>query len=193
MDDSRWEELVEQHYQVVLRAALTLTGDRWEAADLAQETFLQAIRGGDRFRGDCCETTWLYSILLNQHRKHCRLRSRAWKRIQRWFETSDQTGGDRPSASLEAREWSTSIWRAVGELPAKQQHVVVLRYAEGLSNSQIADILACPLGTVKSRLHHALSALQQMLSEDGDSFARHGEPHDGTVEAVRQLLQRTAG
>jgi RNA polymerase sigma-70 factor (ECF subfamily) len=153
-----------------------LTGNRWDAEDLAQETFLQAMRSWQRFRGRSRVETWLYAILLNLHRK--RLRS-VHRRRQGWLRWLRRAPGrpeaDLPGAKIEWEEWCDSLWAAVARLPQPQQHAVVLRYSEGLTYDEVAEVLQCPIGTVKSRLHHGLAALGRNLAEQR---ATHGPSAD---------------
>jgi RNA polymerase sigma-70 factor (ECF subfamily) len=169
VDTTELERLVERSYPQILRAALVLTGDRWEAEDLAQETFLQAIGSLGKFAGKSTRETWLYSILLNLHRKRLRSKQRRWKRWLSWFEGAQRDRADEiPSSRMEQTEWQQSLWSAVKELPQAQQHAVVLRYSEDLPYNQIAEILACPIGTAKSRVHLGVAALRAMLGDRDD-------------------------
>ncbi|HEV3342180.1 MAG TPA: sigma-70 family RNA polymerase sigma factor [Pirellulales bacterium] len=162
MDQSDFEPLVE-HYPRIRRAALVLSnGNAWDADDLAQETMLQAARGWHTFAGASQVHTWLYSILLNQHRKRLRSSGRWWRRWVEWLERQPITDAS-PQQQIEADEWRQSFWSAVAELPESQKQAVVLRYAEELTYEQIAEVLDCPLGTVKSRLHHGLAGLAKKL------------------------------
>ncbi len=164
MTDICLQKLVENHYARIYRAALLMTGSAWDADDLAQETFLQALSGLDRFAAESRVGTWLYAILVNQHRRQIRGRTRLWRRWQRWLDRGPrQTGDESPDRRMLLEEWQQSLWRAVAELPAPQRHALVLRYSEGLTYGRIAAVLGCPEGTVKSRLHHALAALQEKL------------------------------
>jgi RNA polymerase sigma-70 factor (ECF subfamily) len=177
LDPSDFEPLIE-HYPRIRRAALVLcSGNAWDADDLAQETMLLAARGWHRFAGASQVHTWLYSILLNQHRKRLRSSGRWWRSWMEWFErrTADDNS---PQKQIEADEWRQSLWSAVAELPDPQKQAVVLRYAEELSYEQIAAVLDCPLGTVKSRLHHGLAALARKL--------RNGAMAAALAEAVNR-------
>lgn len=159
--------MVSLHYPRIRRAALLLSNGRaWEADDLAQETLLQAAQGWSRFNGASRTETWLYSILLNQHRRRQRSGRRLWRRWLGWLERSprDASAGA-PDARLVAEEWQSSLWSAVALLPERQREAVVLRFAEGLTYVEIALVLKCPIGTVKSRLHQALATLQKDLTE----------------------------
>lgn len=169
MDETQLELLIEDAYPRILRAALVLTDHRCEAEDLAQETFFQAIRSWPRLAGEAKTETWLYAILLNVHRKRLRWNRRRWRRWLTWFERSPRPAAERAASwRVEQVEWEESLWNAVKRLPPPQQHAVVLRYSEGLSYEQIADTLRCPVGTAKSRIHHAIATLRAMLAEDPD-------------------------
>lgn len=158
------QTLVDETYPRVFRAALVMTGNRWDAEDLAQETFLQAMRSWRRFGGHSSRETWLYAILLNLHRKRLRSARRRRQRWWRWIQRARRRPAEEsPDGWVQSREWRESLWSAVSELPEPQQHAVVLRYSEGLTYEQIAEVMRCPTGTVKSRLHHALAALRKRL------------------------------
>ena len=159
--------MVTVQYPRIRRAALLLSnGNAWEADDLAQETLLHAAQGWSRFKGASCEGTWLYSILVNQHRQRQRTGRRSWRRWLSWFERNPRNvSSAAPEAPLVAAEWQSSLWAAVALLPDSQREAIVLRYAEGLTYEEIARVLNCPMGTVKSRLHYALGTLQKDLVE----------------------------
>lgn len=169
--DQRDVDCLTEHYPRIRRAALMLSnGNCWEADDLAQETMLQAARGWHTFAGASQVHTWLYSILLNQHRRRLRTKGRWWRTWMAWFEGRPGSRDASPDEHLLAEEWRHSLWSAVAELPDAQKQAILLRYSEELSYEQIAEMLRCPVGTVKSRLHHGLAALAKRL-RDGDSAA----------------------
>ena len=157
MDDGDLQPLIERHYPRVRRAALALCGDRWEADEVAQETFVIAIQSTGRFRGDSEVSTWLYGICLRVHRNRLRAAARYARRLARLATSRSETDQNKsPDAG--------PLWAAVRRLPRKQREVVVLRYAEGLSLAEIAAAVDAPEGTVKSRLHHALKTLRERLA-----------------------------
>jgi RNA polymerase sigma-70 factor (ECF subfamily) len=169
------QSLVADHYARIHRAALVMTGNVWEADDLAQEVFLQALRSLRRFQGQCRVETWLYAILIRQHRRYLRARQRRQRRLVRWFTWAwAPPPGEPPEGAMELDEWRQSVWRRVAELPEPQQHAMVLRYSEELSYDEIAQALGCPIGTVKSRLHSALAALRQAFNGETTSDAACG-------------------
>jgi RNA polymerase sigma-70 factor, ECF subfamily len=162
--DQRDFDCLIEHYPRIRRAALVLSnGNVWDADDLAQETMLQAARGWRSFAGASQVHTWLYSILLNQHRRRLRSKGRGWRTWIGWFERQPRSDGDPPDLRMQQDEWRQTVWSAVAELPEAQKQTILLRYAEELTYEQIADVLQCPIGTVKSRLHHGLAALERKL------------------------------
>jgi RNA polymerase sigma-70 factor (ECF subfamily) len=173
VQEAELESLVVESYPRILRAALVLTGNRWDAEDLAQETFLQALGAWRRFRGRSRADTWLYAILLNRHRSRMRSIRRRKQGWLRWLGRAPALPeADPPEARVEWEEWRDTLWAAVARLPEPQQHAIVLRYSEGLSYGEIAEVLRCPMGTVKSRLHHGLAALGRNLGEKRAAEAR---------------------
>src|SRR5689334_8240830 len=121
----------ELYFARIHRAALVLTGNPWDADDLAQETFLVLAAQGDRFEGRSSLYTWLYGILLNLERRERRkrgLRQRVWQGLVRLV------GAEEASApadhSLEAAEWRRSLWAQVARLPDGQRQALVLRFSE---------------------------------------------------------------
>jgi len=141
-----------------------LTGDPWEADDLAQETFLEAIRVESRFAGRSEVGTWLYAILLNRHRKRVRGLQRHWRRCLQWFQSfGRRQTTEPPEARLQRQEWQASLWNAVSRLSDAQRYVIVLRYCEGLSYEAIGEAIHCPVSTVRSRLHEGMKVLRRDL------------------------------
>ena len=158
MDDAAF---VEKQYPQILHTAFLLTGDRADAEDLAQETFLQVLDKWEQFHGQSSRKTWLYSILLNVHKSRLRSARRTWLRVLRWFDSTDSPRQRAPDELIAGREWQQSLWSAVAQLPAAQRDAIVLRFSEDLALGEIAEIMHCPLGTVKSRIHLALAKLSQ--------------------------------
>jgi RNA polymerase sigma-70 factor (ECF subfamily) len=159
----------EQYFARIHRAALVLTGNPWDADDLAQETFLEFARLSHRFEGRSSLYTWIYGILLNLERRH-RRRNSLWRRKLRvLWDNEPATERTVPAAEtrIEVTEWKRSLWAEVAKLPDGQRHALVLRFSEHLAYEEIAEILECPLGTVKSRIHHGLATLREHLQVAG--------------------------
>lgn len=142
-----------------------MTGNSWDADELAQETALQAWAGWSHFKHKSHADTWLYSIMVNLNRKRLRAEQRRRRRRHLWFWRAPDNPERQPDQSALQVEWAQSLWSTVATLPTPQREAVVLRYAEGLSHEAIAVILGCPAGTVKSRIHHGILALRRALGD----------------------------
>jgi RNA polymerase sigma-70 factor (ECF subfamily) len=169
------EAVSAQCFPRIHRAALVLTGNPWDADDLAQETFLVLAREGHRFEGRSAVYTWLYGVLLNLERRRRRnagLRERKLRVL--WNRESAAPPPTYPpaEATLEAEEWKRSLWAYVARLPDGQRQALVLRFSEHLRYDEIAEALSCPLGTVKSRIFNGLAALRAMLPGTSETSQR---------------------
>jgi RNA polymerase sigma-70 factor, ECF subfamily len=156
-----FEQLARQHAPPLLRCALALGKDRHWAEDLAQETLVEAWRSLSRFDGRCRFSTWLYGILRHRFLKGQRGRSAAGVAASEAVGQKPSTAPS-PDQSAELSEDAQRIRRAVTGLPEEHRLVVELRFFAGATLDEISTVLGCPLGTVKSRLHHALEKLRQM-------------------------------
>jgi len=165
--------LVELHAGPLWGCARALCGDDHEAEDLAQETLLEAWRSLRRYDDRSRFSTWLYGIL-----RHRFLKAR---RKPRPAVGGEEAAGDRPSreaeppAAAEQAEAARLVQAALAALPAEHRAVLELRFFAAASLDEIATLLGCPLGTVKSRLHHGLEKLRRakngvnLLAVSGES------------------------
>ena len=149
-DVDAFAALVRRHQDAVYRVALRVLGSRSDAEDAAQDTFVQAWRGLERFRGDSAVSTWLYRIVTNR----C-LNLLAARRPTEPLHWDAPSVDDDPAHVAEQRERFTAVTAAVGSLPAEQRVALVLREVEGLSYDEIADVLELSLPAVKGRIHRA--------------------------------------
>lgn len=169
-----FDALVRRHQQLVFSVALRMLGDRGEAEDVAQDVFLRAYDGLGGFRGQAKLSTWLVSITVNL----CRNRRRWWARRRQVIAASldepirpeeDAAGHDAPDpapgpmAAAEQRERQQMLTVALQQLPLADRTIIVLRDINGHSYEEIAGMLGCQLGTVKSRLSRARLQLRARL------------------------------
>ena len=163
-------QLATGHDQRLLQQACGLTRDASAAEDLVSETLVEAWRSLARYNGTCRFSTWLFSILLHRHQKALRrARSRPIPlaalpsaQADERREAQENLPAADPSPADEAmrREAADKLRHAVEALPEKHQQVVLLRFFEDASLPEIAALLDCSVGTVKSRLHYALEKLR---------------------------------
>ena len=156
----------------LLRQAAALCGDLSTAEDLVSETLVEAWKSLPRYNQTCRLSTWLYAILLNRHRKsvrraRCRPIPLAWLPFFQAQEAHDQQANlPSPNASpadvLEQNETTARIRQCIEKLPEKHREVILLRFFEDASLPDMAAVLGCSTGTVKSRLFHALEKLRKM-------------------------------
>jgi RNA polymerase sigma-70 factor (ECF subfamily) len=178
-------ELALGHLDALYHVALQLTQDPSDAEDLVHEAFLRGYRYVRRLAdGDACKAV-LYTILLNVWRKERR-------RVQREVRLPDPAdnpswelpasrlgglceGGD-PEAAVEQKAFLVAVDRALAKLPPDLRVTVLLADIEGLTYQEMADLLGCPLGTVRSRLHRARRWLAQELTPYADHAGERGMP-----------------
>ena len=133
----------------LLRQAAALSGDLSTAEDLVAETLAEAWTSLARYDESCRFSTWLYAILLHRHQKWKR-RARSRPAALAWL----------PFFDAARNETSALMRECVGRLPEKHRRIILLRFYEDASLQDMAQVLGCPVGTVKSRLHHALEKLR---------------------------------
>jgi len=169
-DTSGFDLLVEEHYTRVYNTALRVLGNPDSAADATQAAFVRAFRSLDSFRGDSTFSTWLYRITVNVCLDE--LRNRSQEPISLTFVGDDDEDPQErsipderaePSACVARNERQRLVQQAIGQLAAEYRVVLVLYDINGFSYKDTAQILGIPVGTVKSRLNRARSALKEVL------------------------------
>ena len=183
------EAVIRDYFGRIHRAALVLTGNPWDADDLAQETFLSLVQQAGKFEERSSIYTYLYAILLNLDRRRRRQQGMRRHKLQVLWDDGSPANVTAPAAetSIEVAEWKTSLWARVAKLPDGQRQALVLRFSEGLRYDDIAEALQCPLGTVKSRIYHGLLGLRRLLDEEGeDAVPRQlpAHPYEDMTRAI---------
>ncbi len=164
--------LIEPLQTRLLRQASALSGDLSAAEDLVAETLVEAWKSLARYDESCRFSTWLYAILLHRHQKW-RRRARSRPVALAWlpfFERDpllakqENVPSPEPSPAEDAarNENSALLRECVARLSEKHRQIILLRFFEDASLPDMARVLGCPVGTVKSRLHHALEKLRRI-------------------------------
>ncbi|MBS1186758.1 MAG: rpoE [Burkholderiaceae bacterium] len=164
--------LVSKYQRRLFRLALRLVGDPSEAEDVVQETFIKAYKALPQFRGDSAFYTWLYRIGINTARNFLENQGRripvlkeagGAEQPEAGSEHAGSGDGDTPEAALLARQIAETINLAMEELPTDLRLALSLREFDGLSYDEIAMAMACPVGTVRSRIFRAREAVAEKL------------------------------
>lgn len=157
---ARFDETMLVHLDGVFRLALWLLGNRADAEDVVQETFVQALQSFHRFEPGTNARAWLYTIMRHIHAN----RRRTSRRAPIFSGGEDDI--DRVAAVEQTPQHVTAreILDALAELPDGYQEVVLLSDVEELSYKEIAGVLDIPMGTVMSRLHRARRLLRATLA-----------------------------
>lgn len=144
--------------------------DPEEVEDVAQEAFIKAFRALPRFRGESAFYTWLYRIAINTAKNHLVARSRRPPGTDVDVEDAEFMDGtdalkesESPEAALARDELSEAIDEAIRGLPDDLRSAVTLREFDGLSYEQIAEVMDCPVGTVRSRIFRAREAIDKAI------------------------------
>jgi RNA polymerase sigma-70 factor, ECF subfamily len=159
-DENAFDELVERHRRRVYSLVSRLASPA-EADDLAQDVFIAAYKTLPAFRGESAFSTWLYRICVHVCSHHLRKRRLDTTGLDE--QQADDERGHDPEQYAIATELQRRVRDAIGALPYKLRLVVVLRDLQGLSYEEIAQVVGCPIGTVRSRLHYATQKLETSL------------------------------
>ncbi|MFL6010176.1 MAG: RNA polymerase sigma factor [Gaiellaceae bacterium] len=161
-DTHAYEALVHAYQGIAFRTAYVIARDATDAEDATQDGFVKAWRALGRFRQGAPFRPWLLSIVANEARNRRRSAGRRAGLALR-AAAEEPSGGAAPSpeAALLSAEQRASLLAAVNDLPDDQRAVVSLRYFVGLSETEVAEALDVPQGTVKSRTARALERLRE--------------------------------
>jgi RNA polymerase sigma-70 factor (ECF subfamily) len=169
--DRRAFDLLFSRYQHrILSLIARYVRDPHEVEDVAQEAFIKAFRALPRFRGESAFYTWLYRISINTAKNHLVARSRRPPGVDvdisdaEFLDGADQMRQtESPEAELARDQLAVVIDEAIAGLPDDLRSAVTLREFDGLSYEQIAEIMECPVGTVRSRIFRAREAIDERI------------------------------
>lgn len=161
--DEAIAELFDRHYAPMCRLAYVILGDAAMAEEIVMEALLKTFTGWNRLRDTDRVDAYLRRAVVNLCRSKIR-RKVIERRVNATIHHRDERKA--PDWDPERHETSRLVWRAVVGLPERQRACVVLRYFEDLPEAEIAEVLDCSVGTVKSQLSKARAKLQGALGDD---------------------------
>lgn len=177
-DIEAFEELIADYEKRVFNIAYRFLGDYSDAQDISQEIFIKIFKSINSFKGNSSFYTWLYRIVINE----CITASNKKKRVVVYsIDSSIDTGeneiqrdikdtGKTPEEEYESREMRRCIGNALKYVSEEHRTMIVMRDIQGFSYDEIAEILKCPAGTVKSRINRARKALKELLGYNRELF-----------------------
>lgn len=170
-DKRAFDLLVLKYQHKIISIISRYVKDSAEVYDVSQEAFIKAYRAIGNFRGDSAFYTWIYRIAINTAKNHLVSRGRRPPSSDVDIEDAEYySGGDRlrdidtPEGQLMRDELSAVVNKAIRELPEDLRTAVTLREMEGLSYEEIADVMECPVGTVRSRIFRAREAIERQMA-----------------------------
>ncbi len=169
-DRLAFDLLVRKYQHRIAKLVSRFVSDRSEVEDVTQEAFIKAWRAIKGFRGDSAFYTWLYRIAINTAKNYLVSQGRRPPATDIEAEEAEATGmgislreNSTPESHLHADEVAITVERAVARLPEDLRTAITLREIDGLSYEEIADVMDCPIGTVRSRIFRAREAIDAEL------------------------------
>jgi len=169
-DKTAFNALVTKYQIKVVNLVTRYVKDSDEAQDVAQEAFIKAYRGINKFRGDSAFYTWLYRIAINSAKNYLVSQSRKTPAFAVDVEDAEHMESatalkefGTPEGQMLTEEIETTVYKAIKELPEDLKTAITLRELEGMSYDEIAEVMQCPIGTVRSRIFRAREAIDKHL------------------------------
>jgi RNA polymerase sigma-70 factor (ECF subfamily) len=169
-DKVAFDILVQKYQHKVVNLISRFVSDQTECYDIAQDAFIKAYRAIGNFRGDSQFYTWLYRIAANTAKNHLASRARKSPNYTVDVEDAEHFEGESglkeyttPENLLLSEEIERTVFRAIEELPDDLKSAITLREIEGLSYEEIAEVMDCPIGTVRSHIFRARDTIDKEL------------------------------
>lgn len=177
-DVEAFGELVAIYQKQVYTVAYRFMGNHEDACDLAQEAFVRAFKAIGRFRGEASFKTWIYHIVANVCRDELRKRKKQTVvsidspivTEEGYINREQEDWSLAPERIYESKELQETIQELLNQLIPEYRQVLVLREIQGFTYEEIAGILECSLGTVKSRINRARKALRNLIAANKELF-----------------------
>lgn len=169
-DKVAFDALVTKYQFKVVNLVTRFVKDADDAQDVAQEAFIKAYRGLSNFRGDSAFYTWLYRIAINSAKNYIVSQSRKSPTYAVDIDDAEhmETAAalkeiDTPEGKLLTSEIENTVYKAIKELPEDLKTAITLRELEGMTYEEIANVMECPIGTVRSRIFRARETIDKHL------------------------------
>jgi RNA polymerase sigma-70 factor (ECF subfamily) len=169
-EKSAFDLLVLKYQQRIINLVSRFVRNPTDALDVTQEAFIKAYRALPNFRGESAFYTWMYRIAVNTAKNHLAVQSRRPFEAEQDISEIEQIEGDNalkeyatPENLLLRDELQATVINAIDNLPDDLQMAITLREVEGLSYDEIATVMECPIGTVRSRIFRAREAIDSQL------------------------------
>lgn len=173
-DKRAYDLLVAKYQHKIVGLVSRYLRDQDEVMDVTQEAFIKAFRALPRFRGDSAFYTWLYRIAINTAKNHLVSKSRRPPDTdidvaEGEFQENTAVLKDiaNPENALATDQLESVVYKAIDDLPEELKVAVTLREFEGLSYEEIAEVMECPVGTVRSRIFRAREAIEKKIKAIG--------------------------
>jgi len=170
-DKKAFELLVSKYQRKLMRLVSRLVYDHAEAEDVVQEAFIKAYRALPNFRGESAFYTWLYRIGVNTAKNHLVTQGRRAPtsteadvdEAESFVDADGLRDINTPESLLASKQIAETVNSAMSTLPEELRNAITLREIEGLSYDEIAEVMLCPIGTVRSRIFRAREAIAEKL------------------------------
>lgn len=181
-DVTAFEELVSEYQKRIFSIAYRMLQNQEDAADLTQEVLVKIFKNLSRFQGDSKFSTWVYRVTTNACLDELKRAGRKYTAysLDKEIETEDgslsvvlKDERPTPDESLEKKTIQQVVQKAIGNLHGEHRQVIILRDLQGFSYEEIAKVLQCSVGTVKSRISRARGNLKKFLSQDRELFEEY--------------------
>ena len=170
-DKKAFGMLVEKYQRRLNRLLSRMVRDQSEIEDIVQDSFIKAYRAINNFRGDSAFYTWLYRIGINTAKNHLVKLGKRPKamnevdieEIENFEDAPDLRNHETPESTMMSSEIVASVNQTIEALPSELREAISLREMDGLSYEEIADLMNCPIGTVRSRIFRAREVIAEKL------------------------------
>jgi RNA polymerase sigma-70 factor (ECF subfamily) len=190
-DAEIFNQLILRWERPIYALAYRVIGREEDARDVCQEAFLRAFRGLRGFKGEAKFSSWLYRITLNLCRDWIRRQRRtplvaAPEGVDLMALASEVAPGETIEELVSRRDLGRAVARAMAVLSEDQRTAIILKEYHGLTFQEIADLLGCPLSTVKTRLYQGLTVLRRQLQQNGVEVAALGARSRASARSVEE-------